>query len=636
MLASWSKDRPSGSWLQEIEGHEDVSRNAQVVQSVRSGARWKRTPLASGYGRQPSNFNRLHAPKLGTSCAWFTIMNRMLLGALPLLVAGLLPALGACAVETDEETSDDDLIALNQPVMSKARLDAIVRRDNIRSLDRLPASLPKDYLINFTLKHGKLRTGERGHLVERDVSQSSDPLAPRTILWDERSGFTLSYNGGVPGQTEGQRLDVHEFDEATKTFRLSGLEFNGTAPPVYKTDAQIAEPSRKCARCHGPGARPIFSMYPDWPSFYGSDNDELTNNSREVQRTEAVDYAQFRSLVATKRLPRYLSLFDPSNVPAQLRGTQLYPTFPYRPNHSEVGDDPSRAFAFRPSLRLGILMNRLMARAAMEQVKKHPRYAELRGVLLHDLLQCRWPSESAYKAIPTASVVQRVLGRAPRMVANGRTMHYRDLLKLFDLEVRDIDIRYSYNHQGYASDDASTNVMGTGYMADGYWNSYFDGSATIDELLAMALFKDLSADPNYAGIRNTITNPDGLVIKYERRTERFKFDANFFRQMDAFGMWIPIPYPQAILNDKHHREGYPSRYATQHQNLCRALETGLRSTSGGGAAASVTAGSACAPGCVYSKVCTASNQSARRYTAGDGSQVVCVQSGACTSECAPR
>ncbi len=547
--------------------------------------------------------------------------------------------LGACAEDTEaSEGGEDALIDKNQPEMNKARLDALIQGAGARTLDRVPGLLPKDFRINFTLKHGKLREGERGHLVERDVSQSSDPTAPRAILWDERSGFMISYNGGTPGQTEGQRLDVHEFDAQTKQFRLLGMEFNGTSAPVTKGEAEIAEAHRKCSRCHGPSARPIFSMYPDWPSFYGSDNDELTDTSKEVQRLEAADYRSFRSLVERQRLPRYLPLFDNANVAAQLRGTQMYPSFPYRPNTSTAIENTSRSFAFRPSLRLGILMNRLMAQSAVERITKHPNYARFKALFLHDLLQCRWPNAADFQTSGWASAVQAANGAAPRMAPGGRTMHYRDLLKIVGLEVRDIDIRYTYNHEGYRTDDASTNVMSVGYMEGGYWNSYFDGSATIDELIGYALYKDLSADPAFSSLNGLVTNPDGLVVKYERRAERFKFDENFFREMDKKGQWLPIPYPLALLNDKHHREGFPSRFANQHTNVCRALEAKLMSTAPAGATATTTApvsaGSACAPGCVYSSFCVDRNASAKKYPAASGGQVVCVKSGDCSSECA--
>jgi hypothetical protein len=519
---------------------------------------------------------------------------------LPLLAAGI--ALGACSAAPEEETAGDEgaLIDLTQAPMSKERLDGIVRQHDVRTLDALPARLPGDFRINFTLKHGKLREGERGHLVERDVSQSADPEAPRVIMWDERSGFTLSYNGGAPGQTEPDRLDVMEFDEATKTFRLSGLQFGGGRAPRYETDADMTEATRKCARCHGPEMRPIFSMYPDWPSFYGSDNDELTDGTKEVQRIEHRDFLAFTRAVRQQSLPRYTPLFDADNIARHLRGTRLYPTFPYRENLATGIEEPSRAFAFRPSLRLGVLQNRLMAQAAMRRIETHRNFASFAPLFLHELLECRWSSAQALQESGWPSAVGSAIGRAPRTVSSGRTLHYRDLLKIFDLDVRDVDIRYSYNHAGYDAEDATTKVMEVGYVAGDYWNSYFDGASTLDELLSMHLYKKLSAST--ASIGGLVTSPDGLVVKYERRAQRFAFDKNFFTEMDKKGTWIPIPYPRAQLHDAHHREGYPTRFQAQHQALCGALERELASGPTGGGAPPPSAAS-CPSGCVASSYC---------------------------------
>ncbi len=524
-------------------------------------------------------------------------------GLLACLTLALSAVTAACSATPDEgEATEDALVNRSVAPTDKARLDAILAaRPDLKRLDQLPAALPKDFVLNFTLKHGKLREGERGHLVERDVSQSADPLAPRVIMWDERTGFTVSYNGGTQGQTEGQRLDVFELDAATKTFKLSGLEFNGRTAPVYKTDAEIPEAGRKCARCHGPSLRPIFSMYPDWPSFYGSDNDELTDGTKEVQVLERRDFKAFRTDVEARRLPRYLPLFDRDNVRAQLRGTELYETFPYRENIATGIREVSRSFAFRPSLRLGILQNRMMAEVAAARIAEHDNADRFRPLFLHGLLECRWSDAGALDATGWKAAVASAIGRAPRTVAGGRTLHYRDLLALFGLEVRDIDIRYSYNHAGYQNDDATTKIMEVGYIDGEYWNSYFDGSATIDELLAMQLTKALSARA-VPGLDRHLTSPDGLVVKYQRLTERFAFDKNFFEEMDRRSLWVPIPYPRARIHDQHHREGYPERFQTQHGALCGALEAHLRSTAPGGASPPPPA-SSCPSGCVASSYC---------------------------------
>jgi hypothetical protein len=514
---------------------------------------------------------------------------------------GLAAAL-TWACNGPEDTSSDEgaLIRQGQPPMSKARLEGILAQSpQIKNLDQLPAALPKEFLINLTLKHGRQFEGEHGHLVEHVVSQSSSPSAPRAILWDERSGLSVSYNGGAPGQTEPNRLDVLEFDDAKKDFHLTGLEFNGTTTPVFKTDAEIPEAARKCARCHGEGSRPIFSMYPDWPSFYGSDNDELTDGSKAVQARELAEFKSFKRDVEAQRSPRYLPLFDAANVSAQLRGTQIYPSYPYRQDTNTNLEAISRSFAFRPSLRLGVLMNRLMAQVAARKIEEHANFAKFGGLFLHDLLECRWPSSGALRSSGWLEAVAEANGSTPRTVADGRTLHYRDLLKLFGLKVEDIDIRYSVTHPGYANEDASNKVMEVGYIDDAYWNSYFDGSATVDELVSMHLYQKLAKTPAFRDIDGSIAEPDGLVRKYARRVERFKFDKNFFEEMDRKGTWIPIPYPRAKLDGVHHREGFPASFANQHRALCTKLEGHIERgpSSGGGTA------TACPASCVASSFC---------------------------------
>jgi len=532
-------------------------------------------------------------------------MTRPLRSLLVLSMITVAAMAAACSAEQPEDAagSESAVIDKNQPAMSRARLDALLQRGGIHALDQVPAALPKDFVVNFTLKHGKLREGERGHLVERDVSQSSDPLAPRAILWDERSGFVVSYNGGTAGQTEGNRLDVLEFDDEKKAFHFSGLEFNGQTAPVYKTDPEM-EPARKCARCHGPTPRPIFSMYPDWPSFYGSDNDELTDSSKEVQRLELADFGRFRQGVEASRSPRYLPLFDRDNVRAQFRGAELYASFPYRKDTDTAIRAVSRAFAFRPSLRFGILANRLMAESAAKKIAEHPSFEKFGPLFLHGLLECRFQDAGTLQSSGWLDAVKAENGAAPKTVAGGRTLHYRDLLRLFDLAVNDIDIRYSYSHAGYANEDASTKLMEVGYIDGTYWNSYFDGSATIDELLAMQLFTVLSKAPAYQGLASTIPTPNGLDFKYTHLTDRYAFDKDFFQAMDKKGKWIPIPYPRAKLDDVHHREGYPASFTSQHNALCGALEGHLRrGPGGGGGDVTPPPAAACPSGCVASTYC---------------------------------
>ncbi len=211
--------------------------------------------------------------------------------------------------------------------------------------------------------------------------------------------------------------------------------------------------------------------------------------------SELQEFTVFRQEVRDRSLPWYLPLFDAANIAAQLRGTRLYASYPYRPDIDTNIEATSRAFAFRPSLRLGIVMNRLVAQSTAKKVTEHRNFEKFGPLFLHDLLECRWTGLET-SAWPAA--VKAANGAEPRLVSNDPTLHYRDLLQIFESKVQDVDIRYSYNHAGY--EDASTKVIEVGYIpgeSGAYWNSYFDGIATIDELVAMQVWKRLSAAPRF-------------------------------------------------------------------------------------------------------------------------------------------
>ena len=93
--------------------------------------------------------------------------------------------------------------------------------------------------------------------------------------------------------------------------------------------------------------------------------------------------------------------------------------------------------------------------------------------------------------------------------------------------------------------------MEVGYIGR-YFNAYFDGSATIDELLSAAIYKDFAqTDSRFTNL----VKPWGLVAKYGHLSARFNYDAEFFRTMDVLGEWIEMPYPKQ-LSAVHHRETF--------------------------------------------------------------------------------
>ncbi|MES3039465.1 MAG: hypothetical protein V4736_16270 [Bdellovibrionota bacterium] len=452
------------------------------------------------------------------------------------------------------------VIDLTKPAFEQQQLVELIDSNRVTTLDEVPRILPADFKINFVLKHGIKRVGERGHLNETKVSQSADPLLPRAIIWDERSGFSISYNGGGEGQLAPHRLDLFSFNPVAKTFHLEQIDF-----PIQ---GKVQVTTTDCASCHGPRHRPIFGMYPDWPAFYGSDNDELTGD-KEVQKLELADYEAFRK--QSGHHPRYEPLFDSNSVQKYL-GRPDYLSFPYRPDVSEEARNVSRSFSFRPALRMGILYNRMTAQSVLAVLKQNPEYLKWAPYFVFNLLGCDWRTELQVSRNIWNQRAQKKLGMKANLLATG-ILEYRQNLALMGLRINDIDIRYSYNHAGYANNDATEKVMEVGYVREPgkpvkYFNSYFDGSATIDELLAARILEDLGK--KYPQIMSGLKF-HGLTDKYQKFTDRFKLDKEFFAEMDKWGTWIPLYYPQS-LSALHHRETYKEEFRVQQQNACRNLQ----------------------------------------------------------------
>ncbi len=528
------------------------------------------------------------------------------------------------------------------------------------SIDKIPTYIKR----NITFKRGNNLTkrtvgilGPHGHKVSDNNSQSATPSQPRVLTWDESSGLVVSWNSGNPKHAAGDRLDIYDFDFASKTHRLKAY---------FPKTGQIVDEHFKdqngstCLTCHGPSSRPIFPMYPDWPQFYGEFNDELSGYgpgslalrsdlrimSNEVQPIERELFFDFIRGEARSN-PRYLKVFD---VKAVTQNTN--PFYPFRPDTTTAPfSSVSRAFANRPNLRLGVLFNRLTALQTFEKLKKSPIFKKYPDIIFYSLLDCNWDFVDGQghigreqilgpflQEIKKYSELKNVNLRGVKYSANeipvnlrssflaetenGQTVYYKspayndrnyrqipyeDLLQILNLDLRDLDIRFKYDsslkvNKGYNVFDLKAyhftdSAMDIGYTAERYafnpvcdnrnsscvftynntymsgmqyFNSYFDGSATTNELLAaqMLLYlTDLTEDfQNEADLmdvrthyRSKVSNPDfyfeTLQKKYSHFTARMGLDREFFGRMDAIGPWIQLPYPPDLLNI-HNRESF--------------------------------------------------------------------------------
>jgi hypothetical protein len=217
-------------------------------------------------------------------------------------------------------------------------------------------------------------------------------------------------------------------------------------------------------------------------------------------------------------------------------------------------------------------------------------------------MDCGWDDAVASRKAALAafeSDVGKQLAAAdialPSAESDGRIL-YPALLAALGLRVRDVDIRFSHPNEHYAPFDrgykartVAKTVMDLGYIeyrgndnnkvngATHYFNSYFDGSASFDELLVAHILADIaSAEPDYAKLYEL----NSLTAKYQHVVSRFELDKELFAKMDSFGKWFPLPYPRH-LQPLHHRQTFMRRrggklpFRDQHRAVCSRLRTDL-------------------------------------------------------------
>lgn len=242
-----------------------------------------------------------------------------------------------------------------------------------------------------------------------------------------------------------------------------------------------------------------------------------------------------------------------------------------------------------------MLYNRLNALAVFERMRAHETYRAFERLIAFTLMDCGWGADDAARAAILTrfeSAVGERLSSVGMSLGDTASPHHRilypALLAALDLQVRDVDIRFTYvNRQldpfdrDYTRRNVIRNVMAIGYYpyaspndnnaANGsshHFTSYFDGSATTDELLVALILSDLAAEEGSP--YGALYELQSLRQKYERFATRYVLDRPFFEAMDALGAWFPLPYPRA-LEEPHHRETFTPEFRAQYEAVCAQL-----------------------------------------------------------------
>lgn len=538
-----------------------------------------------------------------------------------------------------------------------------LKRNNVTELDQVPGVLSPVFLSNFIVKHGMEHAGPRGHKFEHDVPGlgiHAEVEKPRIYVFSPSSGAAISYNGDR-SQQGGESLDLMTYEESTKSFQFGKVDF-----PIQAGQYKLNRES--CNLCHGgvgpnEKSRPIFSMYPDWPRFFGSDNDELvlarkypneasiptktdsvTRERIRMQHIEHDAFFRFKYQIAPQH-PRYAPLFSAAAYATHgyPEKPESYQEYPYRSDVELIGQkldpsDVSRAFARRAGLRFNLLYSRLNVRQVVNTiVSQKEQFDQFGTFFVYNIMRCApelssdavirrwtprltdalkkveaersieyrfWDARNASSGRPLTEQGTFALdqGRLTLIGQKKALLHYGQNLALFRLKINDVDLRFSYYHEDYLPQNAYRNlkpidVMQVGYLdmcgsssntCEKYFNSYNDGSTTMDEHLTANLLLELGKKNKIIGDfmkKNGASVNRGLLDKYSGGTftNRLKLDRKFFEQMDRLSKWFSLPYPYQKGDDgiatkfieMHHRAPFNSTYQANYKAACGILEAEL-------------------------------------------------------------
>lgn len=418
----------------------------------------------------------------------------------------------------------------------------LLRRNGVTELDDAPKQFAPEFLANFMIKHGMEHAGPRGHKFEKDVPGygiHAEPEKPRIYIFNPATGTAISYNGDKT-QQGGQTLDVVTYEEETKSFDFRKLDF-----PIV--NGQYALSNHTCTACHGGAGRgekirPVFSMYPDWPRFFGSDNDELmlgekyptpssipvstdtvTRERIRMQQIELDDFKKFKYVIAPNH-PRYAPLFSQAayDVHRFPELAQDYYQYPYRPDVELIGvnldpSDVSRAFTRRAGLRFNLLFSRLNVRQVVNTItSQSTQFGKFGMFFVYNIMRCapeyydnavirkwspailtelkrveaaksieyrEWDPAGAATGSPLRSEGTFALenGQLKLIGKKQALLDYGQNLALFGLKINDTDMRFTYYHSDYLPKNAFRDLKPSEVMQVGYLDMCGDPNGTCEK-----------------------------------------------------------------------------------------------------------------------------------------------------------
>ena len=229
-----------------------------------------------------------------------------------------------------------------------ASLQSLLQREHIDSVERLLAALPAAQRTHYAL------------MFESRSLQSASFDNPRVILFGPDARFIVTFNGN-PAQRGFNTVETMEFDDQTKQFRLRELLF--AVPSAEPGTVVVSEPNpRRCARCHGTPAQPVWDTLPLWPGAYGE------RYRASLSAGESAGLSRFLATQSTHARYRYLLGARRFADPKTFRASALS-------DYSGLAAEP-------PNAELAGSLSRLQSQAIARRLAQQPAFSTYRYALL--------------------------------------------------------------------------------------------------------------------------------------------------------------------------------------------------------------------------------------------------------------
>lgn len=288
-------------------------------------------------------------------------------------------------------------------------ITAIAEKPEVKTMLQFLNALPKDSLQTFTFVANTRSLQHHG----------VDEQWPRVLRMTADGKIAMAFVCNPESQDYGSVEILHFEDAPTARWHSLSLKFDKREPDFHGVSektftaagkagdhVKVSRDSETCLKCHGVGAaqkqlRPIFAAYPKWPGFFGSDDDTLFTNSREL-----TVFQQFKKLAAQD--PCYQTLPWPRKV---LPGYEHYPYHvltkppagenPYA-NQKYIRDLKTTNYHVRPNLKFTDTFSHLLAQRLTWNLLRERDYQRVAPLLAMESLGC--------KDLDLSSELQKTLG----------------------------------------------------------------------------------------------------------------------------------------------------------------------------------------------------------------------------------